>query len=207
MDAVIFDFDGTLVDSCRLVVECTNSLSEKYNFSPIQDSEILKKKSLEELFSEINLEQHQLLLFLKDMKSLFMSRLREIQFHPDILSVLEKLSREKQLFILTSSSPSVVKYVLEKHKGNYFKSIYGDSSLFGKEESIAKLLRERGLDRSQAVYVGDEVRDIKACRKAGIKIIAVSWGFNSRELLEGSNPDFLIDQPDELLGLLSPKTI
>src|SRR5262245_13801927 len=46
-------------------------------------------------------------------------------------------------------------------------------------------------------YVGDEVRDIEAARKA-----AVTWGFNTRDLLARHRPDHLVERPDQLLGLL-----
>jgi phosphoglycolate phosphatase len=58
---------------------------------------------------------------------------------------------------------------------------------------------EYSLASDECVYVGDETRDVEAARKAGMRSAAVTWGFNSRELLEKSRPDFLIDRPGELL--------
>jgi phosphoglycolate phosphatase-like HAD superfamily hydrolase len=50
--------------------------------------------------------------------------------------------------------------------------------------------------------VGDETRDIEAAKKSHIKVIAVSWGFNSRQVLEKYSPDFLIDYPGELIDVI-----
>jgi phosphoglycolate phosphatase-like HAD superfamily hydrolase len=52
------------------------------------------------------------------------------------------------------------------------------------------------------VYVGDEERDVVAARQAGVDIAAVTWGYNSPELLAVQEPDYLIDYPDELRTLL-----
>ena len=55
------------------------------------------------------------------------------------------------------------------------------------------------------MYIGDELRDVKASQKAGIPIAAVTWGFNSRESLAASEPDFLFDQPVDFLRLLTER--
>jgi phosphoglycolate phosphatase-like HAD superfamily hydrolase len=54
----------------------------------------------------------------------------------------------------------------------------------------------------RAVYVGDEVRDIVAARKAGVDVAAVSWGYNTREVLAKHEPDYLIERPELLPTLL-----
>ena len=57
------------------------------------------------------------------------------------------------------------------------------------------------------MMIGDEVRDVDAAHKAGIDSMAVSWGFNSIELLESSAPTHLVHSPEELIGqVLSMET-
>jgi phosphoglycolate phosphatase-like HAD superfamily hydrolase len=60
------------------------------------------------------------------------------------------------------------------------------------------MIRSWGVTGQRAVYVGDVV----AARQAGMDIAAVTWGYNSRELLAVQEPDYLIDSPDELRTLL-----
>ena len=50
--------------------------------------------------------------------------------------------------------------------------------------------------------MGDETRDVEAAKKANIKVVAVTWGFNSPEALAKENPDFLINHPSELLEVI-----
>ena len=52
------------------------------------------------------------------------------------------------------------------------------------------------------IYVADEVRDIEAARKAGVKIICVSWGYNDKSSLEKNNPDALVDNTDQLFAVI-----
>ena len=49
------------------------------------------------------------------------------------------------------------------------------------------------------MYVGDETRDIRSARRSNIGIAAVGWGFNSAEILEEYEPDYLLHQPQELV--------
>jgi len=58
------------------------------------------------------------------------------------------------------------------------------------------------LNPEEVIYVGDETRDIEASQKINIKVIVVSWGFNSRTVLAEHNPDFLIHQPQELIEVM-----
>jgi phosphoglycolate phosphatase len=56
---------------------------------------------------------------------------------------------------------------------------------------------------NDAWYVGDEVRDVEAARGAGMRSLAVSWGFNSESVLRASHPDSLAFEPSELSSLLN----
>ena len=58
------------------------------------------------------------------------------------------------------------------------------------------------LKNKEIVYVADETRDIEAAKKAKVRIISVTWGFNSREILKKQNPDFLVDRPEEILRII-----
>ena len=51
------------------------------------------------------------------------------------------------------------------------------------------------------IYVGDETRDIEACKKVGVPIISVGWGFNTSANLKKHDPDYFIEDPKELLEI------
>ena len=85
---------------------------------------------------------------------------------------------------------------------NLFSFIYTERTLFSKDKALNKFIKRNNLIPEQVMYVGDETRDIEASKKINVKVVAVSWGFNSEEALARQNPDFLINKPSELVDLI-----
>ncbi|NES07303.1 MAG: HAD hydrolase-like protein, partial [Okeania sp. SIO2F4] len=81
--------------------------------------------------------------------------------------------------------------------------ITSGTTLFGKHRAIKKYLKSENIQPEEMVYVGDETRDINAAKKAKVKAIAVTWGFNSREALSEYQPDALVEQPQELIEVIN----
>jgi HAD superfamily hydrolase (TIGR01509 family) len=128
----------------------------------------------------------------------------EIQLFPGIKEVLLELKKRGfQLGIITSNSRENVLASLAKNGlQDTFTFIYSGST-FGKHKVINKWLRIENINPQEVVYVGDEIRDIDAAKKTGIKVIAVAWGFNSQEALAAQNPNFLIERPQELIEIIN----
>lgn len=74
--------------------------------------------------------------------------------------------------------------------------------MLGKARNLRKTISAEGFEAKDVVYIGDEIRDKAAADAAGIDIIIVSWGYNSKDSLEKSNKSIIIDSPNELLDLL-----
>jgi phosphoglycolate phosphatase len=72
------------------------------------------------------------------------------------------------------------------------------ASIFGKASKIKAVVRRSGTDPRNAIYIGDEVRDAEAARKAGIAFGAVSWGLHRVETLLAQDPQELFGTPSEL---------
>ena len=83
-----------------------------------------------------------------------------------------------------------------------FDFIYSGTILFGKSKAINKFLKQENIKPEAVIYVGDEIRDIEAARRSEIKVIAVSWGFNSEQVLAELHPDYLIQNPAELIDAI-----
>ena len=84
----------------------------------------------------------------------------------------------------------------------YFLEVYGGAGLFGKARYLKKLLKEQNLEKEDAMYIGDEARDIKAAHSAKIKIIAVTWGFARPADLEALEPTATAEHPEDLIKIL-----
>ena len=65
-----------------------------------------------------------------------------------------------------------------------------------------KIIEKNKLNYSETYYVGDEVRDIKAAKKAGIYSIGVTWGYNGKTIMDKENPDLVADKPQDIIKFL-----
>jgi phosphoglycolate phosphatase-like HAD superfamily hydrolase len=129
----------------------------------------------------------------------------KVQLFPSVAEVLEVLRRSgPRMAVLSSNSRENVRACLRASGSeDHFEAVFGYRRLFGKGRAIKWIrMRSRGVAGRKVIYVGDEVRDVTAARQAGVDIAAVTWGYNTRELLAAQGPNFLVDSPDELLTLL-----
>jgi len=202
---VIFDFDGTIADSLEMTIEIFNELSDKYGFSKVNPEEVsqFKKLTPSQILEKFKISKWKLPILLKKGKDLFNSKIPFIRPFDGIKEVLAKLkSHDFIVGILSSNSKGNIELFLKNNNINTISFIHSESNLFGKSKAIKNVLKEQGLKLEEAIYIGDEVRDIEASKKCGIGCIAVAWGFNDKEILEKYNPDYLIDRPEQLLNIL-----
>lgn len=203
---VIFDFDGTIADTFESSIEIINSLSDKYGYKKFENEEIekLRSRSMQDNLKELHISLFKLPLVLKD----FTSRAKETITSQNPVNKMPSLLKDLHhngynLNIITSNSVENVSIFLDKHNLNYFNHIYSDQSLFGKHIVIANFLKKYQIKHEDAIYIGDEIRDIAAARKVKIKIITVTWGFNSEAALKLHSPDYLVNQPKQISDILS----
>jgi HAD superfamily hydrolase (TIGR01509 family) len=202
---IIFDFDGTLADTIDILLSITNRLSAEFGFKSATKEELAQLSNLNSWqilqYSGISIFKFPLLI--RRLKAELQSEVPHIQLFPGIKEVLLELKKRGfQLGIITSNSRENVWTSLEKNGlQDTFTFIYSGST-FGKHKVINKWLRRENINPEEVVYVGDEIRDIDAAKKTGIKVIAVGWGFNSQEALAAQNPNFLIKSPQELIEII-----
>jgi HAD superfamily hydrolase (TIGR01509 family) len=203
---IIFDFDGTLADTIDILLSITNRLSAEFGFKSATKEELAQLSNLNSWqilqYSGISIFKFPLLI--RRLKAELHSEVPHIQLFPGIKEVLLELKKRGfQLGIITSNSRENVLGALEKNGlQDTFTFIYSGST-FGKHKVINKWLRIENINPEKVVYVGDEIRDIDAAKKTGIKVIAVGWGFNSPQALAAQNPDFLIERPQELIEIMN----
>jgi len=203
---IIFDFDGTLADTIDILLSITNRLSTEFGFKSATKEELAQLSNLNSWqilqYSGISIFKFPLLI--RRLKAELHSEVPHIQLFPGIKEVLLELKKRGfQLGIITSNSRENVLGALEKNGlQDTFTFIYSGST-FGKHKVINKWLRIENIHTEKVVYVGDEIRDIDAAKKTGIKVIAVGWGFNSPQALAAQNPNFLIERPQELIEIMN----
>ena len=205
LKVIIFDFDGTIADTYDAIVEITNGLSTEFGYQPIEASELvqLKNMSSQEIIKQSKLSIFKIPFLLKRVKEDLAEKIGQLKPIPGIDSSLLELQQGYRLGIITSNSQeNVVSFLNNNGLSSLFDFIYSGTTLFGKHRVIQKALKQHKITADSVLYVGDETRDIIAAQKSKIKMVAVGWGFNSALVLSQYHPDFLIEQPPELLKVV-----
>lgn len=203
MATIIFDFDGTIADSFDYVA---NFLAEEAGIEQlsVEQRNNLKGHSMIAMARQLGFRWWQApWLFFKG-RSEMRKTIKRLNTFAGMPELIRKLHAEgHELFVLSTNSVRNVRFFLHRHKMyKHFLQIYGGVGVFGKGPALRQLLRDQNLDIEQAVYVGDELRDVEAAQSIGLRAIAVSWGFADRQNLKDAKPTGLADTPAELLRIL-----
>ncbi|MGM3305849.1 HAD-IA family hydrolase [Anabaena sp. WFMT] len=203
---IIFDFDGTIADTVDALVTIANRLALEFGYIQITPDELalLRNLTSREIIRYSGISVLKIPFLLKKVKGELKNKIKEFHPIPGIPEALIELKNEGyQLGVITSNSQENVTEFLKCNDLDYlFEFIHSGVTIFGKTTIINNVLRQRQIKAQSVIYVGDETRDIEASKKANIKVIAVTWGFNSAEALAKEHPNFLIDHPGELLEVI-----
>ncbi len=201
---IIFDFDGTIADSLDTTVIVVNQILSEYKYPSIVNAEEFKTQHLAAILKAHNIPMYRLPSFHKRALVLMKEKIDYINPIDGIKQAIADLKNLGfTLAVVTSNAEENVKQFLKNNDMEYFDVIYSGASMFGKHKVLKEFLSTCSLTSKDVVYVGDETRDIEACHKADIKVIAATWGFNQKVLLTQANPNFIIDQPEELNDVVS----
>lgn len=198
---ILFDFDGTLVQSMDLSLRLLNELSGKYRYRSVSPADVqrLKAVPIPERFRQIGLPLHRIPAISLEFLSLYHQALPTLRPVEGAREMLASLKAEGLgLSVLSSNSVDNISAFLRQNGMELFDHVFSSNNLFGKNRSIARFLRRFGLKARELLYVGDELRDVEACRLAGVEVIAVTWGFDPAPLLRSGKPDFLAGTPGEV---------
>ncbi len=203
MKHVIFDFDGTLVDSLPVVLRIARKMVPGLNWS--QD-EIQKVRNMpaKEVIKYSGLSYWQLARLMLKGKKIMSGHLDELKVFPGMHQAIRSLQTSGyQLSVVSSNSEAIIRQVLKREKiEDCFVGVYGNVGLFSKSRVFKVVLKDQKAVASDAIYVGDEVRDIDSAHKSGIPIISVTWGYNAEPILTKSQPTYLAHNPQELLRVI-----
>jgi len=202
---IVFDFDGTIVDSTKIVFNIYKDLAQKYGFKniTIADLEGLRTLSVKERCRKLGIPFYKLTTLgieVKNKYGKYISALKPIAGIEELINELK--NQDYFLYIISSNSVANINSFLDKNNFNLFNGIYSSSSFFGKYLTIKSFLKKHNLNKTNMIYIGDEYRDIIACKKAGVKIAAATWGYDTADFLSQNNPDFLLYSPSDLLKYL-----
>jgi pyrophosphatase PpaX len=207
---VLFDLDGTLIDSIRLILDSYHHTLATHGLPPRSDQDWLAgvgtplatqfaawrddPETLQALiatYREYNLKHHD----------------RRVTVYPGVVEVVRALREEGVATGLVTSknrAGAVRGLTLAQLEAMMDVMVCADEVENPKPhpEPVEKAVRLLGADPRRTLYVGDSVHDMLAGRAAGVRTAAVLWGPFGRSHLEGAQPDYWLERPDELLTLV-----
>ena len=201
MKHLILDFDGTMVESGPLIYE--NLIEYTSNIKQSWDE--LRDLSSKEVIQVLGISKLDLPKLILKIRADFKLKLLEQPIVIGVKEVLRELSSMGySLHIVSSNSEDNIATFLRFHElDKTVHYITSSFTIFGKAHGIKKLLGKLKCPLSDAMYIGDETRDIQAAQKVGIKSLAVTWGYNSERVLTAHQPDYIARTPMDLLSILS----
>lgn len=201
---LIFDFDGTIADTFQQTMLITNILSDEFKFKKVHPHEVefLKGKTVQEVIAHLKVPILQIPNIVTRARSELHKQINSIEPVDGLNEILPLLKQAGvQMGILTTNSQQNVENFLKINDLEIFDFILSTSRVWGKNHGLRKLMSEQKLMPDEIIYIGDETRDIEAAKKEGIKVVAVTWGYNSHAILERFDPDFIVHTPEELFQI------
>lgn len=205
MKHIIFDFDGTLADSTAVFASAWNTLAQKYKFKGIELKEIdtLKKLSISERSKLFDFPMYKLPMILPQFYKLYRQSLNDVHLFDGMKELLIEIDkRGYKILIISSNSKENILEFLKMNGIHCVADVLCSNRIFGKDKVMKKFLKEANVDSSDVVYIGDEQRDIVACKKAGIPIIWVEWGYDAKEVVQDDEPEYSVSTPQEILEII-----
>lgn len=202
---LIFDFDGTLANTIDKLYQYIDEFGAKIGWESLEIDDIKKIRDFDiiELLTKVKVSP----LFMLRIKRRLKKELSDIEIYPTLPEVLKRLKNEGYFLSIISSNNlgTINKFLKDKEIESYFDSVVSEPDLQAKSRRIKSFIKRTKINKDEVLYIGDEVRDVKAAKKAEVKSCSVTWGFNSRKRLVEEQPDFIIDTPDELFEILKSK--
>lgn len=210
-DIIIFDMDGTLIDSVRGIVNCVQYSAlkmgrEQFDFEKLKfiPGTVLKE-SLSELYGYNSDE-------VDKAAEIWRERYRkkgmyEMEVYKGIHEMLVGLKKKgKIICTATCKIQDFAFKILESEKlDQYFDYIGGvdfEYTRVNKSDVISHVLNEIGCkDKSRAILIGDRKYDVSGAKETGIDCLGVLYGYGDKEELELAGADYLVESVEEILEL------
>ena len=201
---IVWDFDGTLADSLAASVEIFNRLAPEMGFRPIADPAAARAFTTRQFLKQHGISVWRLAKVVRRFQAAAAEHADKLHLFPGLPPVLGELrSRGVRLGILSSNREDNIRRCLRANGvEDAFAFVVGYPKLFGKGKALRRILRAERVSPADVLYVGDEVRDVEASKKAGVAVAAVTWGFHAEELLRDNGADHIVTEPRQLLDLV-----
>jgi phosphoglycolate phosphatase len=211
-DTIIFDLDGTLLNTLEDLTDSVNYTLVLYGF-PCRTIEEVRNfvgngvGRLMELSIPDGLNNPQFEKCLENFRDHYSKNMQnKTNAYEGILVLLRQLSKKDyKIAIVSNKFDTAVKELNQIYFSEYIKVAIGESAKISKKpapDTVFKALEELNSTTDKTVYVGDSEVDVKTAKNAKIICVGVTWGFRDRGVLEQECADYIIDNPEDLLKII-----
>jgi phosphoglycolate phosphatase len=204
---VIFDFDGTIVNSLNLALKFYNYYGPKLGTLPITLEEFRDLGGVGAM-AMLKIKKiswwKALFLVIWIRKKIYQER-EKLIIHPTIKEVLSKLKSNgfKMMILTTNDKNKVQKYLEHFGLKEFFDRVISQKFLFQKHRSLKWIQKKFSLSLKDMVYIGDEGRDVEACKRVGVDFIGVTWGYNTERVLREAGARWIVNDPEDIKEILT----
>jgi phosphoglycolate phosphatase len=214
MRLIVFDLDGTLLNSLEDLADSANWVLEQHGFPthPVDAYRYFVGDGVRKLIERILPQEERTEARIEQCRQEFVAYYKvhmedKTSVYEGITELLVELkNRGLKIAVATNKVHIAVKPLMEK----YFPEIRFDS-MIGQREGVPvkpapqimfDILRETGCEPSEALHVGDTATDMQLAHNAGVTPVGVLWGYRPLEELQEAGAKFIISKPEELLRLV-----
>ena len=201
---VIFDLDGTLVDSFPWFLRTINDVADRFGFRRVRDDEVeaLRHAGTREILARLEVPLWKLPAIARHMRRLKSEQTSGIALFDGVDAMLRTLSEAGLRLALVSSDSEANARAKLGAAAALFSHFDCSASIFGKPAKFRRILARAGVAPAEAIAIGDETRDIEAARAAGIACGAVTWGYAAPNALKALGPDLVFERMDDIVRRL-----
>ncbi|NHO31063.1 HAD hydrolase-like protein [Acetobacter fallax] len=206
--AILFDLDGTIVDSRTGIIDSIHSTLRDLGHKPDLDHDLnwVVGPPLRDLIGEILLHYNDtrcdeaMEFYRRNYEASGMKRTPVFAGMREVIKTV--CGTGARLFIATSKPAALARAILNQNDLlGYFTEVYGarpDDSGAEKPELIAAVLRDHEIDNHRAIMIGDRRFDISGAHANNIRALGVRWGYSGKGELEDAAPEAIVAEPDDL---------
>jgi len=207
--AVLFDVDGTLLDTAEFIFQAFEFALDKYGYPPKSRNEFSKLigKPLDYNYSVLA-PGSDVELLSKTHRDFQLSHLDLAKAYPSTIETLEELraANLRIAAVTTRSRMSTIETLKLCKLSQYMDYVVAYEDVINAKpdpEPVCKALNYLGIEPFNAVMAGDSDADVMAGKNAGTTTIGATYGFHGARIAD-SNPDYLINSINEVIPLVIP---
>ncbi|MFC2090379.1 HAD family hydrolase [Bacteroidota bacterium] len=209
---IIFDLDGTLVDSIEDLGDAANALFEKHGYPTYEKEDFIKwigngaAKFIQEGIGSV-IDKNILKDYVAEFKEIYMCKLTEkSKLYDGVKILLDELSKQNVKMSVLSNKP----HLHTQKMASYFLDSWTFESIDGQKDDVPRkpdptsaltIAENMGIEPGNILFIGDSAGDIRTALSAGMIPVWVSWGYGDPDASEKSQT-IIVTEPEEILSLL-----